>query len=258
MKSPLTVDLNCDMGEAETSEQVAQELQILPLVTSVNIACGGHAGNPTTMRRTVQAARAQNLAIGAHPGFPNRLSHGRREQEWTTKSVRELIHSQVGALREICREEGVRISHVKPHGALYNMAARDRSLADAIGTAVLDFDPALLLIGLAGSALIAAGEAVGLRVAAEGFADRGYRADGSLVPRNQPGAVVDDVAAVVAQALSLVRDGTVRTVDGTMLSLRIDSLCLHGDTAGALRLAQTIRRMLIEAGVALARIEHGF
>jgi UPF0271 protein len=256
MKPPLVLDLNCDVGEAETPEQVAQELRLLPLVTSVNVACGGHAGGPAAMRRTVQAARAQHLAIGAHPGFPDRTSHGRREQEWTTGSVRELIHSQVGALREICREESVRLSHVKPHGALYNMAARDRTLAEAIATAVFEFDPSLILVGLAGSALVAAGAALGLVTASEGFADRAYRSDGSLSPRDQPGAVIDDDSVAVAQALSITREGTVRAIDGSVLLLRIDTLCLHGDTPGALTLAQSLRRALVEAGVVLRRIEH--
>ncbi len=250
------IDLNCDLGEAVTTDQLEVEARLMTLVTSVNIACGVHAGDATLMRHTVRMALRHRLAVGAHPGLPDRESQGRREQTLSPSFVEELIRSQVGDLMSISQAEGARLSHVKPHGALYTMAARDRLIADAIATALARLDSRLILVGLAGSTLIAAGSAQGLRVAAEGFADRGYRADGSLVPRGQQGAIIHDEATVVARAQSLVRADRIAAIDGSMLHCHIHTLCLHGDTPDAVPLAQALLVMFDEAGIAATRVDH--
>jgi UPF0271 protein len=250
------LDLNCDVGEAETAENRSQERDILAFVTSINVACGGHAGSPAEIRRVLEAAVPLGIAIGAHPGFPDRASHGRREQTWTASSIRELIFSQLELLRSIGRDVGAVLSHVKPHGALYNMAARDGFLAAAIAAAVHDVDPLLILVGLAGSELIQAGAAHGLRVASEGFVDRAYRSDGTLVPRNQAGAVLTDERAIVQQATALALDGVITTAGGTICPLRIDTLCLHGDTPGSRNLARVVHSALTAVGITLRRIDH--
>ena len=250
------IDLNCDLGEAVTTDQLEVEAGLMTLVTSVNIACGVHAGDVTLMRHTVRMARQHKLAVGAHPGLPDREFRGRHEQSVSPSFVEELIHSQVSNLMAISQAEGVRLSHVKPHGALYNMAARDRVIADAVATALARLDHRLILVGLAGSELIAAGSAQGLRVAAEGFADRGYRADGSLVPRGQQGAIIHDEAMVVARAQSLVRADRIAAIDGSMLHCHIHTLCLHGDTPDAVPLAQALLVMFDEAGIAATRVDH--
>lgn len=250
------IDLNCDLGEAVTPDQLEVEAGLMTLITSVNIACGVHAGDVTLMRHTVRMARQHKLAVGAHPGLPDREFRGRREQSVSPSFVEELIHSQVSNLMAISQAEGVRLSHVKPHGALYNMAARDRVIADAVATALARLDHRLILVGLAGSELIAAGSAQGLRVAAEGFADRGYRADGSLVPRGQQGAIIHDEATVVARAQLLVTADRIAAIDGSMLHTHIHSLCLHGDTPDAVPLAHALRVMFDEAGISVTRVDH--
>lgn len=256
MNALRSIDLNCDLGEATTPEQLAVETRLMAHVTSVNIACGAHAGDATVMRRTVRLARQHDLAIGAHPGLPDRETHGRRERPLSDEMVRELILSQVGELMAICRAEGVRLTHVKPHGALYNMAARDRDVADAIAAALTQIDQKLILIGQVGSELLAAGRIRGLAIAAEGFADRAYQADGRLVPRDQEGAVIHDESTVVSRAHALIHDGTITAIDGTLLHLSIDTLCLHGDTPGALRLAHALRTMCDDERIGVMRLDH--
>ena len=251
-----SIDLNCDLGEAATPEQRDAEARLMSYVTSVNIACGAHAGDATLMRSTLQLARQYDLAIGAHPGLPDRESCGRRELPLTQALVLDLILSQVSELMDIGQAEGIRLSHVKPHGALYNMAARDPDLADAVAAGIAQIDQRLILIGLAGSELLAAGAAHGLVVAAEGFADRAYQADGRLVPRTEAHAIIPDESTVVARAHSLVHEGTIAAVDGSLLHLHIDTLCLHGDTPGAVRLAHALRMMLDDGGISVSRIDH--
>ena len=256
MNKERSVDLNCDLGEAATPEQLDVEARIMPYVTSVNIACGVHAGDAALMRSTVQLARQHDLAIGAHPGLPDRDSGGRREQPLSRSLVQDLILSQVGELMAISQAEGLRLSHVKPHGALYNLAARDPALADAIAEAVAHIDPRLILVGLAGSELLVAGKARGLPVAAEGFADRAYQIDGRLVPRGQEGALIHDESTVVSRAHSLIHDDTIAAIDGSFLHLHIDTLCIHADTPGAVRLAHALRTMFDDGGISTVRIDH--
>ncbi len=246
------IDLNCDLGESFGAWRMGEDAALLELVSSANVACGFHAGDPTIMRQTVDLAAAHDVAIGAHVSLPDLQGFGRREMRVSADEVYVMTLYQLGALSAFCRAAGTRLAHVKPHGALYNMAARDRTLADAIARAAHTFEPRLILFGLAGSALIDAGTALGLAVAAEAFADRRYRVDGSLQPRGEPGAVIDDAAAATAQALNIVRDGTVIAAHGEAVSLQVDTLCLHGDGAHAVSLARRLRAALEHVGVRIA------
>lgn len=247
-----TIDLNADMGEGFGPWPMGDDAALLTLVTSANVACGAHAGDPVTMLATARAAAAHGVALGAHPGFPDLQGFGRRELRMAPDEVHASVLAQVGALQAVARAAGTKVGHVKPHGALYNMAARDDALADAIAHAVRDADPALVLVGLAGSVLVTAGARAGLRVAHEGFADRRYRADGTLVPRTAPHALIDDVDAAVAQAVALARGEGVVADDGTHVAVRCDTLCLHGDGAHAVAFARAIRGALDAAGIAVA------
>ena len=247
----LRVDLNCDLGESST-DAVGQDERIMRHISSANVACGLHAGHPSTMRRTVDLALRHGVRIGAHPGFPDRDGFGRQPMRMPLDAVEDLVLYQLGALAAIVAAHGGRLSHVKPHGALYNMASSDRSLADAIATAVRRFDPSLVLYGLSSSRLLAAGQALGLRVASEVFADRAYGPDASLVPRSEPGAVITDVDDVVERGVRMVTDGRVPTTDGGWVELRADTICVHGDTDGAVELAAQLRAGLERAGIDIA------
>ena len=238
------VDLNADVGES-----LGDDASLIPRITSANVACGFHAGDPGVMRATVTLALEHGVALGAHPGLPDLDGFGRRETPVSARDVEDLVTYQVGALAAIAAAQGARLQHVKPHGALYNMAARERPLADAIARAIKSVDTTLILVGLSGSQLVDAGQAVGLRTASEGFADRAYRADGSLVPRTEPGAVIDDPDAVSTRAVAMVRERAVTSIDGRPVPLAIDTLCVHGDTPGAAKLAMSIREALVSAGL---------
>jgi UPF0271 protein len=250
----MRIDLNADLGESFGAWTMGQDAQLMPLISSANVACGFHAGDPGTMRTTVRLARAHGVAVGAHPGFPDLGVFGRREMQLRPQEVEDLVLYQIGALAAIAHSEGVRLQHVKAHGALYNMACEDDALAEAIANAVVAFDPTLVLFGLPGSALLQAGLDAGLPVAAEAFADRAYHADGSLAPRSEPGSVLHDVDTVVARALMMVREQTVVATDGTAVRFEADTLCLHGDTPGATVLAAAVRRGLEDAGVTVAAL----
>lgn len=247
----LRIDLNCDMGEGFGAWSMGQDGALLDMVTSANIACGAHAGDPATMARTVAAALAKGVAVGAHPSLPDLQGFGRRTMAITPEEARGLVLYQVGALEAFVRAAGGRLHHVKPHGALYNMVARDRALADAIAGAVRDFDPSLILVGLSGSELIRAGQTLGLACAQEAFADRGYEADGSLTPRSRPGALIEDEAEAVARALRMAREGRVTSRTGEDVALQADTLCIHGDQPRALGFARSLRQALSEAGIQL-------
>jgi 5-oxoprolinase (ATP-hydrolysing) subunit A len=240
------VDLNADVGEG-----MDDDAALLDIVTSANIACGLHAGDARTMAETVDLCLARDVAIGAHPSFDDREGFGRRDMRIAPDAARALVLRQVTTLAEIAVKAGARLKHVKAHGALYNMAARDPELARAIAAAVREFDSNLLLVGLAGSELVAAGMAAGLRVANEVFADRAYRRDGSLVPRTQPGALIGEADLAVARALDMVGTSTVRSIDGALVPLRAETICVHGDTPGAVALAATLKAALSSAGVAV-------
>ncbi len=238
------VDLNADLGEGTGNDEA-----ILDFVTSANIACGFHAGDPRVMARTVALAKQKGVAIGAHPGFHDREGFGRRAAAISPEEVHALVVYQVGALSGFARAAGVDMQHVKPHGALYNAAAVDPALADAIAGAVAAVDLRLILFGLAGSELIVAGERAGLRTANEAFADRTYRSDGTLMPRSDAAAVITEHDVAVAQALRLVIDGKVTSVEGADVELDVDTICIHGDAPHAPQLARAIRAGLETAGI---------
>jgi UPF0271 protein len=248
----MRIDLNADVGEHDDAKTTVLERSLLATVTSVNVACGFHAGGPDVMRRTLALARELGVAAGAHPGYRDVEGFGRRDQPIVPRSIENLVAYQVGALQALARAEGVAITHVKPHGALYNQAARDEDVAAAVAAAVRHVDPALRLVALAGSRLAEAGAAAGLRVVAEGFVDRGYRADGTLVPRDAPGALVTDPASAARRAIALARDGRIPTEGGGHLEVRVETLCVHGDTPGALAIARAARAALEEAGLVVA------
>lgn len=240
------IDFNCDLGEG-----CGDDAAIIPLISSASIACGGHAGDDASMRATLRLCRAHGVAAGAHPGFVDREHFGRREMHATPGHVMLLVTAQLRRLARIADEEDVRLAHVKPHGALYNMAARDPELAGAIAEAVATFDPGLILYGLSGSALVEAGEANGLRVVHEVFAERGYGADGRLLPRDTPGAVLDTIDAAVAQTRELVLNGRAPIAGGRHVAVRADSLCLHGDRPDAAAFARALREALEANGATI-------
>ena len=249
-----TIDLNCDMGESFGAWTMGQDADVLEFVSSANIACGFHAGDPVTMRRTVAAAAARGVAIGAHPSLPDLAGFGRREMRVSADETHAMTLYQIGALAAFVRAAGVRLHHVKPHGALYNMAARDATLADAIAQAVRAFDPSLRLVGLAGSALPRAGARIGLAVAHEAFADRRYQDDGALTPRSEAGAVIEDIDAAVAQALAIARCEPVTTRSGGTRVLRADTICVHGDRPDAGEFARRLHVALLGADIAVATL----
>ena len=247
----MRIDLNSDVGESYGAWSLGDDEALIPLVTSANIACGFHAGDPVVMTRTVRLAVSAGVAIGAHPGYPDLQGFGRREIPMAPDDLEAALIYQIGALAGIAGAAGSQLRHVKPHGALYNRAAVDRSVAEAVAGAVRAYPAHLVLVGLAGSVLLDAGRAAGLPVAAEAFADRAYERDGTLRSRRLPGAVLPSAADAAAQAVSIVRDGHVRTYDGQTVAVRADTLCVHGDTPGAPEYARAVRRALESAGVAV-------
>lgn len=250
----MQIDLNSDLGESFGAWTMGDDTALMTSITSANIACGVHAGDPSVLRRTIRLAATHGVAVGAHPGFADLAGFGRREMQVATDELEDLVLYQLAAVAGVARAEGVRLQHVKAHGALYNMAARDPALAAAIARAVAAFDRTLILLGLPNSALLHEGEALGLRVAAEIFADRTYERDGSLTSRRIPGSVIHDPAVVVARAVSMVTTGQVTATDGTRLPLHARTICLHGDTPGAADLARQVRIGLESAGVTVAAL----
>jgi len=246
------MDLNADLGEGFGAWRMGDDEALLSLVTSANVACGFHAGDPVTMRRVCGWAADRGVAIGAQVGYRDLAGFGRRRIDYDLAELRDEIIYQIAALDGFCRLPGERVRYVKPHGALYNTASTDVGQASAIVAAVTDYDRTLPLLCLPGSTLAAVADGAGLRVVAEGYADRAYRADGTLVPRGQPGAVLSDVDTVVARAFRLATAGEVETPDGTVISSTVDSLCLHGDTPGAVELTRRVREALLAADVPLA------
>ncbi len=241
------IDLNCDLGEGAGNDG-----ELMALITSASIACGGHAGDEATMRATVKLALKHGVVIGAHPGFADREHFGRCELALSPEEIVELVQTQVRALQKVAEEEGAAVRYVKPHGALYNLAARTPAVAEAIARAVADLggvDGRLALYGLSGGELLRAGRACGLEVKGEVFADRTYQRDGSLTPRDRHGALIADETQAVAQVLRMVREGRVQTVEGGVVAVSADTLCLHGDGANAVAFARGVRAALEREGV---------
>ncbi|OQP01191.1 5-oxoprolinase subunit PxpA [Parageobacillus galactosidasius] len=251
----MRVDLNCDFGESFGIYRLGEEKEILQYVTSVNVACGFHAGDPLVMRKTVQMALEQKVAIGAHPGFPDLLGFGRRNMAVTPEEVYAYVVYQIGALAAFVKAEGGKMAHVKPHGALYNMAAKDTALAEAIAKAVYDVDPTLILYGLAGSELIRAGKKIGLRTASEVFADRTYQQDGSLTPRSDPRALIVDEQEAVLQVLAMVKEKRVRSLQGIDVPIEAETICIHGDGKKAVLFAKRLYEALQKEGVDVCSIK---
>jgi UPF0271 protein len=249
MRQGRSIDLNSDLGEAFGAYTIAPDEELFELISSANVACGFHGGDPRVMERTVAMATARGVAVGAHPGFPDLVGFGRREIVATADEVRTDVLYQIGALDDFCRAAGVTMQHVKAHGALYNRSVRDEATAAAIAAAVKAYDSSLIFVALPGSSLERAARDAGLTVAREGFADRAYNPDGSLASRRLPGAVIHDPELAAERAVRLVLEGKLTAVDGTELDLEIDTLCLHSDTPGAVAIARAIRRRFDEAGL---------
>jgi 5-oxoprolinase (ATP-hydrolysing) subunit A len=248
----LHIDLNVDAGEAASPKDELVELALVSLVSSVNIACGAHAGDIGTMRRMVALAQAQGLNIGAHPGYPDPANRGRQPMTLPPEVVRRLVRDQVASLTSIAEERGTRLTHVKPHGALYNQAATDRLLATAVARGVHDVDPSYRLVGLWGSCLLEEGRAAGLMVWSESFIDRAYRPDGTLVPRSEAGALITDPNLAVTQALTMLLTGFVRAADGvSRVAMQPDTLCIHADTPGVVELARRLHHALADKGIGI-------
>lgn len=247
-----SIDFNCDVGESFGDWRMGDDAALIPLASSANIACGFHAGDPLHMRAAVALCVRHGVAIGAHPGWPDLQGYGRRALAASAEETYAYVLYQIGALHAFVQAAGARLHHVKPHGALYNQAARDPTLADAVARAVRDFDPGLKLYALAGSALIEAGRALDVQVVGEAFAERAYEADGSLTPRSLPGAVLHDYAAAEAQVLGLLARGEVLARSGEVVRVEADTLCLHGDRADAVDFAKRLRASLAAARCAVA------
>jgi len=248
------IDINSDMGESFGAYTIGHDAGLLTAITSANVAAGFHAGDPSVLRETIRAAVAHRVAVGAHPGFPDLVGFGRRELNVTPREAEDLVLYQVAAVAGVAAAEGTRLQHVKPHGALFNMAVHDATLSAAIARAVAAFDKSLILFGLPGSEILKAGRAAGLRVAAEVFADRAYEPDGTLASRRKPGAVIHDSDVVVARAVRMVTDRTVVATDGSVVPLEADTICVHGDTPGSDVLAARIRAGFERAGVTVQAI----
>jgi UPF0271 protein len=253
----LRIDLNADVGESFGAYAIGHDPGLMKSITSANVAAGFHGGDPSVLRATIRRAKAHGVAVGAHPSFPDLAGFGRREMSMSPREAEDLVLYQIAAVAGVAHVEGVVLQHVKPHGALYNMAARDFALAGAIARAVVAFSDALILVGPPGSELLKAGRAVGLRVAAEVFADRAYESDGSLVSRKKLGAIIHDADVVVERSVRMARHGTVVAIDGSIVALHVDTMCVHGDTPGADELAAKLRAALQTAGLTVKAIAAG-
>ena len=247
------IDLNCDLGESFGSYRIGMDDKVIPHITSANVACGFHAGDPVIMKKTVALCKQYGVGIGAHPGFPDLSGFGRRNMNISCEEAECYVTYQVGALKAFCDGEGVSLRHVKPHGALYNMAGKDYKLAMAVCKGIQNVDKDLKILALSGSCMIQAAKDMGLCAVSEVFADRGYQPDGSLVPRTQPGAMVTDEDEMIHRVIRMAREGKVTAVDGTDIEISADSVCVHGDGEKALAFVERICRELKAAGVEIRR-----
>ncbi len=245
----MRIDLNSDLGESFGAYTMGLDSQVIPHITSANVACGYHAGDPVVMEATVQMCKQHGVAVGAHPGYPDLMGFGRRNMGASPAEVKSYIKYQIGALMAFCQSAGVKLQHVKPHGALYNTAAKDYKLAAAIAQAIYEVDPSIILLGLSGSQSLVAAKDIGLPCASEVFADRAYNADGSLVARGTPGAVIHDVDECVARIIRMVKEHKVTAITGEEVSLSPQSICVHGDTPQAVAFVKNIKEKLMENGI---------
>lgn len=250
------MDLNCDLGESFGNYKIGMDEEVIPLISSANVACGYHASDPIVMDKTIKMAKEAGIGVGAHPGFPDLMGFGRRNMAVSPAEAAAYVTYQLGALYAFTHKYDVPIQHVKPHGALYNMAGKDYDLALAICQAVKDFDPNLILLGLSGSEMIRAAGDIGLKCANEFFADRAYEEDGSLVNRRKEGAMITDEEEAIARVVRVVKEQKVRTITGKDIELKIDSICVHGDGQKALAFVQLIRERLAAEGVAITSLRN--
>jgi 5-oxoprolinase (ATP-hydrolysing) subunit A len=247
-----TIDLNCDMGESYGAWKMGADAEVMPYITSANVACGFHAGDPATIRRTVQLAVDRGVAVGAHPSLPDLMGFGRRAMRISPQDMYDLVVYQAGAVEAFARAAGVKLHHVKCHGSLYNMAATDEGLSEAMARAVKDLGSRVILYALSGSKSLEAGKKSGIRVLGEVFADRGYSDDGTLAPRDKPGGMIVDQAASAKQALAMIEQGYVTSLSGKRVAVAADTMCLHGDQPGAVAFAQHLRKTFSEKGITVA------
>lgn len=253
MRQAITIDLNADLGEFANESSLARDAELMRYVTTANVACGGHAGDETTIRRTITAAKAVGVAVGAHPSYPDRENFGRVEMRIALDQLEQSIAEQIRLLVEIAREEGVRASHVKPHGALYHSANKSREVARAIARAVISVGRDLVVIGQSGSSALEEYRSAGLRTVAEAFVDRSYNADGKLRDRKLPGALLDSAEAAKEQAIRIALRQPFSAFDGTLLRIEADTICLHSDTPDSVTVARLVQRGLVDAGVQIGR-----
>ena len=245
----MRIDLNCDLGESFGNYTLGMDAEVIPYVSSVNVACGYHAGDPCVMEKTIRLAAEAGVGIGAHPGLPDLMGFGRRMMKISPAEARAYMLYQLGALGAFCKAKGVKMAHVKPHGALYNMAAKDAALAEAVVGAIRDYDDSLILLALANSGMTKAAERMGLAYANEVFADRAYEPDGTLVARTKPGAMIEDEDQAIARVIRMVKEGKVTAIDGSEVAIQADSVCVHGDGAKALLFVKKIREALLQENI---------
>lgn len=245
----MRIDLNCDLGESFGNYTLGMDAEVIPYVSSVNVACGYHAGDPCVMEKTIRLAAEAGVGIGAHPGLPDLMGFGRRMMKISPAEARAYMLYQLGALGAFCKAKGVKMAHVKPHGALYNMAAKDAALAEAVVGAIRDYDDSLILLALANSEMTKAAERMRLAYANEVFADRAYEPDGTLVARTKPGAMIEDEDQAIARVIRMVKEGKVTAIDGSEVTIQADSVCVHGDGAKALLFVKKIREALLQENI---------
>jgi UPF0271 protein len=247
------VDLNSDLGESYGAYAVGNDKEVLKYISSANIACGYHAGDHNVMFETVRLAKKYRVQIGAHPGLPDIPGFGRREMNLSAREIYNLVIYQIGSLAAVCKVNGTVLAHVKPHGALYNMAAKNLEIAKAIAAAVYDFNPELVLFGLAGSELVKAGEEKGLIVAQEVFADRTYQPDGTLTPRTKENALIHDTQIAINRVIRMIKEGKVAAVDGEDVKIKADTVCVHGDSPKALEFVTELKQALILENISIRK-----
>lgn len=249
------IDLNCDLGESFGAYKIGLDSEVIPFISSANVACGYHASDPVVMSKTVKMCKEYGVHIGAHPGFPDLLGFGRRNMNVSPSDAKAYVMYQIGALDAFCKANGVKIQHIKPHGALYNMAGKDYNLAKAICEGIYEINSDYILLGLSGSMLLKAAEDTGLRSASEVFADRAYTDDGSLVPRTAEGAVITDENIMISRVVRMIKNGEVETISSKIIPIKADSVCVHGDGAKAVEFVKRIRKELTESGIEIAPID---
>ncbi|XME01379.1 LamB/YcsF family protein [Lachnospiraceae bacterium C1.1] len=249
------IDLNCDLGESFGNYKCGMDEKVIPYISSANIACGFHASDPCVMSEAVRMCKEENVEVGAHPGYADLVGFGRRNMNIAPTELKFIVQYQIGALKAFCKANDISLSHVKPHGAMYNMAAKDMKLASAIAEGIYEVDPELILLGLSGSMLVKAARDTGLKAANEVFADRAYEDDGSLVQRTKEGAMITDENLAIERVVQMVKDGTVKTITGNLIELEADSVCLHGDGVKAVEFAKSISERLKAENIKICGLE---